>query len=150
MVTVLRGTRHIGQLTGEPGISNSTTLRRLREDPHPEQIRLLYLQDTAVSPRDFCGQIAFEQGIQPHVSRARTLRTIHKEIRWLTTERRLTALLVGDEAQSLRYEVLALLPTLLSCHSRGGRQTTTHRMSDFPCLLRWDSREVCRFAGDIH
>lgn len=107
-------TRAIGLLTGEPGSGKSTALRRLREDLHPEQIRLLYLHDTAVSPRDFCDQIAFELGIKPHVSRARTLRAIHNEIKRLTTERRLTVLLVVDEAQSLRYETLALLPVLLS------------------------------------
>lgn len=107
-------TRAIGLLTGEPGSGKSTALRRLREDLHPEQIRLLYLHDTAVSPREFCDQIAFELGIQPFVSRARTLRAIHHEIQRLTSERRLTVLLVVDEAQSLRYDVLALLPILLS------------------------------------
>lgn len=107
-------TRAIGLLTGEPGCGKSTALRRLREALHPEQIRLLYLHDTAVSPREFCDQIAFELGIKPHVSRARTLRAIHQEIKRLTQERRLTVLLVIDEAQRLRYEVLALLPILLS------------------------------------
>lgn len=107
-------TRAIGLLTGEPGSGKSTALRRLRDDLHPEQIRVLYLHDTAVSPRDFCDQIAFELGLQPHPSRSRTLRLIHQEIRRLDTERRLTVLLLIDEAQALRPDTLALLPTLAS------------------------------------
>lgn len=105
-------TRAIGLVTGEPGSGKSTALRRLRDDLHPEQIRVLYLHDTAVSPRDFCDQIAFELGLQTHPSRSRTLRAIHHEIQRLDTERRLTVLLVVDEAQALRPDVLALLPTL--------------------------------------
>ena len=106
--------RAIGLLTGEPGSGKSTALRRLRDAVHPEQVRILYLHDTVVSPRDFCCQIALELGLEPLWSRAQTLRAIHQEIRRLDTERRLTVLLVVDEAQGLRPDVLALLPVLTS------------------------------------
>jgi len=106
--------RAIGLLTGEPGSGKSTALRRLRDAVHPEQVRILYLHDTVVSPRDFCCQIAFELGLEPSWSRAQTLRAIHQEIRRLDVERRLTVLLVVDEAQGLRPDVLALLPVLTS------------------------------------
>ena len=33
--------RTLGVLTGEPGSGKSTALRRLRDDLHPEQVRLL-------------------------------------------------------------------------------------------------------------
>ena len=45
--------RAIGLLTGEPGSGKSTALRRLRDDLHPEQVKTLYLYDTAVNPADF-------------------------------------------------------------------------------------------------
>jgi type II secretory pathway predicted ATPase ExeA len=106
--------RSIGLLTGEPGSGKSTALRRLRDQVHPEQVRILYLHDTVISPRDFCCQIAFELGLEPSWSRAQTLRAIHQEIRRLDAERRLTVLLVVDEAQGLRPDVLALLPVLTS------------------------------------
>lgn len=106
--------RAIGLLTGEPGSGKSTALRRLRDTVHPDQVRIVYLHDTVVSPRDFCHQIALDLGLDPSPSRARTLRAIHQEVRRLDTERRLTVLLVVDEAQGLRPEVLALLPILTS------------------------------------
>lgn len=104
--------RAIGLLTGEPGSGKSTALRRLRDDLHPEQVRTLYLHDTVVNPADFFRQIAWELGLEPLWSRALTLRAIQQEIQRLDQERHLTVLLIVDEAQGLRPDVLALLPLL--------------------------------------
>lgn len=102
----------MGLLTGEPGSGKSTALRRLRDEMHPEQVRSLYIHDTAVNPGDFCRQLALELGLEPSFSRALTLRAIQQEIRRLAEQRHLTVLLVLDEAQALRPDVLALLPML--------------------------------------
>lgn len=104
--------RALGLLTGEPGCGKSTALRRLRDDLHPEQVRTLYLHDTAVNPGDFCRQIALELGLEPSWTRALIMREIRQEIQRLARERKLTVLLVLDEAQALRPDVLALLPML--------------------------------------
>lgn len=104
--------RAIGLLIGAPGCGKSTALRRLRDDLHPEQVRALYLHDTAVNPGDFCRQIALELGLEPRWTRALVLRQAREEIERLNTERKLTVLLVLDEAQALRPDVLALLPML--------------------------------------
>lgn len=104
--------RALGLLTGEPGCGKSTALRRLRDGLHPEQVRCLYIHDTAVNPGDFCRQIALELGLEPSWSRALTMRDIRQEIQRLASERKLTVLLVLDEAQALRPDVLALLPML--------------------------------------
>lgn len=104
--------RAMGLLTGEPGSGKSTALRRLRDELHPEQVRSLYIHDTAVNPGDFCRQLALELGLEPSFSRALTLRAIQQEIRRLAEQRHLTVLLVLDEAQALRPDVLALLPML--------------------------------------
>lgn len=105
-------TRALGLLTGEPGSGKSTALRRLRDELHPDQVRTVYLYDTAVNPADFCRQIALELGLEPAWSRAMTLRDIQREIQRLDTQRHLTVLLLIDEAQGLRPDVLALLPLL--------------------------------------
>ncbi len=104
--------RAMGVLTGEPGSGKSTALRRLRDDVHPEQVRILYLFDTFGSPSDFCRQIALELGLQPLPSRTLTLRAIQHEIQRLVQQRHLSVLLLIDEAQALRPDVLALLPVL--------------------------------------
>lgn len=106
--------RALGMLTGEPGCGKSTALRRLRDDLNPDQVRVVYLHDTLVTPRDFCDHIALEMGLETHPSRARTVRAIQAEVQRLAAERRLTVLLVVDEAHALRPDVLALLPILTS------------------------------------
>ena len=102
----------IGLLTGEPGSGKSTALRRLRDDLHPDQVRAVYLHDTLVNPADFCRQLALELGLRPEWSRAMTFRLIQQEIRRLVQDRHLTVLIIVDEAQNLRPDVLALLPLL--------------------------------------
>lgn len=106
--------RALGLLTGEPGSGKSTALRRLRDELHPDQVRILYLQDTLSHPADFCRQLALELGLLPKGSRALNFRLIQQEIQRLVQERKLTVLLVLDEAHLLRAEVLALLPLLLN------------------------------------
>jgi type II secretory pathway predicted ATPase ExeA len=105
-------TRGIGLLTGEPGCGKSTALRRLRDDLHPEKVRTIYLHDTAVNPADFFRQLALELGLEPHWSRALVFRGVQQEVVRLVKERRLTVLIVVDEAHHLRPDILALLPLL--------------------------------------
>jgi len=111
-LTYLVRTRSMGLLTGEPGCGKSTALRRLQDDFNPDQVRILYLHDTAVSRADFCRQIALELGLEPLNSQAMNRRAIQHEVARLVQERHLTVLLLVDEAQALSPDVLALLPLL--------------------------------------
>ena len=111
-LTYLVQTRGIGIVTGEPGSGKTTALRRLRMSLHPDQVRPLYVFDTAVNAADLYRQIAAELGIEAQWSRAMTLRAIQQEIARLVKERKLTVLLVLDEAHRLRPEVMVELPLL--------------------------------------
>lgn len=105
-------TRGIGLLLGAPGSGKSTALRRLRDSLHPEQVRPIYLHDTAVNIADLYRQLALELGIEPCWRRAMTFRAIRAEIDRLLTERKIAVLLIIDEAHRLHSEVLAELPVL--------------------------------------
>ncbi len=104
--------RALGVLTGEPGCGKSTALRRLRDDLHPEQVQIIYVSDTLGTGRDLCSLIALDLGIEPSASRVRMLRNIQQEIQRRAEERHLNVLLLIDEAQGLRNDVLALIPQL--------------------------------------
>lgn len=104
--------RALGLLTGEPGCGKSTALRRLRDELHPEQVQILYLSDTLGTARDLCALIALELGIPTSASRVRMLRDIQHEIQRRAEDRRLDVLLILDEAQDLRNDVLSLITQL--------------------------------------
>lgn len=108
----LAETRSIGLLYSEPGCGKTTALRRFKEALHPDQVRVIYLYDTGVNAGDLYRQLALELGLEPRWSRAMSFRAIQQEIARLATERRLTVLLVIDEAHRLRPDVLAELPLL--------------------------------------
>ena len=108
----LAETRGIGVVHSEPGCGKTTALRRFKEALHPDQVRIVYLHDTSVNAADLYRQLALELGIEPHWSRAMTFRAIQQEVVRLAAERRLTVLLIIDEAHRLRADVLAELPLL--------------------------------------
>lgn len=107
-------TKGLGLVDGAPGTGKSTALRRLRDSLHPERVRPIYVHDTTVNVADLYNQIALEMGIEPCWRRAMTFRAIRQEVERLERERRLTVLLVVDEAHKLRTDVLAELPVLTS------------------------------------
>jgi len=108
----LAETRGIGLVYSEPGCGKTTALRRFKDALHPDQVRLLYLHDTSVNAGDLYRGLAAELGIEPRWGRAMTFRAIQQEIVRLATDRRLTVMLVIDEAHHLRADVLAELPLL--------------------------------------
>jgi type II secretory pathway predicted ATPase ExeA len=150
----LAETRGIGVVHSEPGCGKTTALRRFKEALHPDQVRIVYLHDTSVNAADLYRQLALELGIEPHWSRAMTFRAIQQEVVRLAAERRLTVLLIIDEAHRLRADVLAELPlltnfewdsgarlALLLCGQVGLRQRL--RMADLEAL---NQRITVRYA----
>ena len=72
----LAETRGVGLLCSEPGCGKTTALRRFKEALHPDQVRVVYLYDTAVNAGDLYRQLALELGIEPRWSRAMSFRAI--------------------------------------------------------------------------
>lgn len=143
----LAETKGIGLVYSDPGCGKTTALRRFKEALHPDQVRLVYLHDTSVNAGDLYRQLALELGIEPRWGRGMTFRAIQQEIVRLSTERRLTVLLIIDEAHRLRPDVLAELPlltnfemdsgarlALLLCGQSGLRQRL--RMADLEALTQ--------------
>jgi type II secretory pathway predicted ATPase ExeA len=163
-LTYLVEMRAIGLLYSEPGCGKTTALRRLRESLHPDQVRAIYVHYTNVGTGDFLKQLAGELGLVPSFNHITTFRAVQQEIARITKDRRLTVLIVIDEAHRLRPEVMADLPSLcnfdwdsgarlalLLCGQVGLRQRL--RLADLEalaqritvrCTLRGVDRETTR------
>ena len=105
--------RGIGLLTGEVGSGKTTVCRHVTADLHPGLHRVYYVSLTTgnvlrhvqvQSPRRACA--AMELGLPEERSRATAYRAIRNEVTRLVQEAKQLPVLIVDEAQHLRNDVL--------------------------------------------
>jgi type II secretory pathway predicted ATPase ExeA len=105
-------------LTGEIGSGKSTALRYMTGGLHPSQYRLLHVTATSGSIveiyRQILGELSADMG---GCSRARMTARIKDEVLQLVCGKKITPVLVIDEASLLRLEVFAELHTLTQFES---------------------------------
>ncbi|MEI7815123.1 MAG: AAA family ATPase [Coriobacteriia bacterium] len=98
--------RGIGLVTGEVGSGKTTVCRQLAASLHPGLYRLFYVPLSTGNVMDMYKAIAWQLGLPVERSRATAYRAIHTEISRLTLDTKILPILVVDEAQHLRNEVL--------------------------------------------
>jgi len=96
----------IGLVTGEVGSGKTTVCRRLASALHPGLYRVFYVPLSTGNVMDMYKSIAWELGLPTERNRAACYRSIRTEITRLTLEARQRPVLIVDEAQHLRNEVL--------------------------------------------
>ena len=98
--------RGIGLLTGEVRSGKTTVCRHVTSTLHPGQYRIYYVSLTTGNVLDMYKSIAWELGLPTERSRATAYRAIRAEITRLVGEAKQLPVLVIDEAQHLRNDVL--------------------------------------------
>ena len=98
--------RGIGLITGEVGSGKSSVCRQLCATLHPGLHRLFYVPLSTGNVLDMYKAIAWQLGLPIERNRAAAYRAIHTEVCRLTLEAKIHPVLVIDEAQHLRNEVL--------------------------------------------
>jgi len=98
--------RGIGLLTGEVGSGKTTVCRQLAAALHPGLQRLFYVPLSTGNVMDMYKAIAWQLGLPVERNRASAYRAIHSEVCRLAVESRIHPVLVVDEAQHLRNDVL--------------------------------------------
>jgi type II secretory pathway predicted ATPase ExeA len=96
----------IGLLTGDPGSGKSCAARAMTARLHPGLYKVLYVPLSTGNPMDLYKSIAWELGLPVERSRAALYRQIKTEVTRLLTEARTRPVLILDEAQGLRSDVL--------------------------------------------
>lgn len=118
--------RGIGLITGEVGSGKTTVCRQLASALHPGLYKLFYVPLSTGNVMDMYKAIAWQLGLPVERNRAAAYRAIHTEVCRLAVESRINPVLVVDEAQHLRNDVLEDL-----------RLLTNYEMDSQPrlCLL---------------
>jgi type II secretory pathway predicted ATPase ExeA len=106
--------RGIGLLTGEVGSGKTTVCRHVTAGLHPGLHRVYYVSLSTGNVLDMYKGIAWELGLPTERSRATAYRAIRSEITRLVQEAKQLPVLIVDEAQHLRNDVLEDLRLLTS------------------------------------
>ena len=104
--------RGIGLLTGDCGAGKSVACRRLSSELHPGLYKTLYVPLSTGSALDLYKTIAWELGLAVERNRAALYRSIRQEVSRLAADAKITPLLIVDEAQHLRNDVIEELRLL--------------------------------------
>ena len=103
----------IGVITGEPGVGKTAAMRHLCRSLPQHEHRIVYLSDTTVKPLDIYRMLAAELGLRPG-PRAQIVGDIKRALVTLVDEQSVVPIIILDDAQALRDEVLHELHGLTS------------------------------------
>jgi general secretion pathway protein A len=108
----------IGLLTGDPGSGKSCAARAMTARLHQGLYKVLYVPLSTGNPMDLYKSIAWELGLPVERSRAALYHQIKHEVTRLMTEARTRPVLILDEAQGLRSDVLEEMRLLVARHEK--------------------------------
>jgi len=104
--------RGIGLVTGEPGGGKTTICRKVVASLHSGLFRVFYVPLSTGNVMDIYKSIAWELGLPTERSRAALYRVIRAEVTRLCLETKVRPILIVDDAQYLRSDVLEELRLL--------------------------------------
>jgi general secretion pathway protein A len=104
--------RGIGLVTGEPGGGKTTVCRKVVASLHSGLFRVFYVPLSTGNVMDIYKCIAWELGLPTERSRAALYRVIRAEVTRLCLETKVRPVLIVDDAQYLRSDVLEELRLL--------------------------------------
>jgi type II secretory pathway predicted ATPase ExeA len=108
--------RGIALVTGEVGSGKTTGIRALCNTLNPSLYKPLYLPNTTGSVLDLYKSLAELLGLIAPSSRAKLYIQIHQEIERLVESKKISPILIVDEAHLLRIEALEELRLLTNYH----------------------------------
>jgi general secretion pathway protein A len=104
--------RGIGLVTGEPGGGKTTLCRKVAASLHSGLYRVFYVPLSTGNVMDIYKSVAWEMGLPTERSRAALYRVIRAEVTRLSLETKVRPVLIVDDAQYLRSDVLEELRLL--------------------------------------
>ena len=110
----LGSTRGFGILTGSPGRGKSTSARIWASSLNPSLFKVVYSSLSTLTVMDFYRQIASGLGAAPSFRKNDLFDDIQREIKRLALEKRITPVIIIDEADKLNHKVLGDLQIMFN------------------------------------
>ena len=124
--------RGIGLVTGEVGSGKTTGIRALCHALNPGLYKPLYLPNTTGSVLDLNKSLAELLGLIDSSSRAKLYIQIHHEIERLVESKKISPLLIVDEAHLLRIEALEEIRLLTNYQMTPARRVPAGTSYPYP------------------
>lgn len=110
----LEETKGIGLITGEPGTGKTTTLRYWVKTLNSSLYKVIYISHTTLTVHEFYKELCDRFGLEVSHSKRKNIKNIKDEIIRLYIEKRITPVIILDEANYLIYAILNDLKILLN------------------------------------
>jgi len=110
----LRTIKGIGLFTGAAGLGKTYALRHFVSTLNTSLYKVIYMSLSTITVREFYRQLAFELGVEPSFKKVDMFRHIQEALITLVTHKRVHPILIIDEAQYLKTEVLNDLKILFN------------------------------------
>ncbi len=107
-------TRAFGIFTGDAGTGKTTAIRKFSQGLDSNSYRVLYISDSALTPRNFYWETLHELGYKPHFYRGDAKRQFQKALAVLVDNEHKTPVVIVDEAHLLSQEMLEEIRFLLN------------------------------------
>lgn len=107
-------TKGFGLITGEPGRGKTTTVRKWAESLNPAAYKVVYISLSTVTVIEFYRQLAEKLGIDPYYRKVDNFKAIQGMIERYRREKRVTPVIILDEANYMKSGILNDLKILFN------------------------------------
>ena len=110
----LEETKGIGLITGEPGLGKTTSIRFWANELNKNLYKVIYIAHTTVTVYEFYKELCHQFGIEEYYSKRKNLNSLQAEIKRLSIEKKITPVIILDEANYLPSVILNDLKIMLN------------------------------------